>query len=79
MDCIRRRSGARRRVDMDQVFRAKKPKPYIQTAVSTVAFLVWAYATGGAPPLWPGAIYNPLHATILIAGFTAISGLVTKA
>jgi uncharacterized membrane protein len=57
----------------------KKPKPYIQMAVSTVAFLVWAYATGGAPPLWPGAIYNPLHATILIAGFTAISGLVTKA
>ena len=55
-----------------------KPKPYTQTAVSTIAFFVWAYATGGAPPLWPGAIYNPLHATILMAGFTLLSGLVTK-
>jgi hypothetical protein len=57
----------------------KKPKPYIQTAVSMAAFFVWAYATGGAPPLWPGAIYNPLHATILMAGFTLLSGLVPKA
>lgn len=52
--------------------------PYIQTAVSTVAFFVWAYATGGGSPLWPGAIYQPLTATLILVGFSLLSGLVTK-
>lgn len=54
----------------------KKP-PYIQTAVSTLAFFVWAYATGGQLPQWPGSLYHPLTATLLLAGFTLLSGLVT--
>jgi len=56
----------------------KKPA-YIQTAVSTVAFGVWAYATGGALPQWPGALYQPLTATLMLVGFSLLSGLVTQA
>lgn len=55
-----------------------KPKPYTQTAVSTAAFFVWAYTTGGADPAWPGSIYNPLVGTVLLVGFTLLSGLVTN-
>jgi hypothetical protein len=55
-----------------------KPLPYIQTAVSTVAFFVWAYATGGHLPQWPGTIYDERTATLLLVGFTLLSGLVTK-
>ena len=56
---------------------AGKHPPYIQTAVSTVAFFVWAYATGGGAPQWPGTIYQPLTATLLLVGFSLLSGLVT--
>jgi hypothetical protein len=49
-----------------------------QTIVSTLAFAVWAYATGGTPPLWPGNIYDPLAGTLLITGFSLVSGLLTK-
>lgn len=49
-----------------------------QTIVSTVAFVVWAYATGGPAPLWPGHIYNPLIGSLLLIGFTLASGLLTK-
>ncbi len=55
-----------------------KAKPYTQTAVSTGAFFVWAYATGGVAPAWPGSIYNALVGTVLIVGFTLLSGLVTN-
>ena len=56
-----------------------KTPPYMQTAVSTVAFFVWAYATGGVLPQWPGTIYQPLTATLMLVGFSLLSGLVTKA
>jgi hypothetical protein len=56
-----------------------KPAPYIQTAVSTLAFFVWAYATGGVLPQWPGNLYQPLNATLLLVGFSLVSGLITKA
>lgn len=51
--------------------------PYIQTVVSTIAFCVWAYATGGASPQWPGDLYQPLTATLVLVGFSLFSGLVT--
>ena len=54
-----------------------KPKPRRQTIVSTAAFFVWAYATGGVYPQWPGSIYNPLGATLLIIAFSLASGLLT--
>lgn len=38
-----------------------KPAPYTQTAISTVAFFVWAYATGGVLPQWPGGLYAPFN------------------
>lgn len=53
--------------------------PYIQVAISTGAFFVWAYATGGGVPQWPGTIYQPLYATLLLVGFSLLSGLITKA
>ncbi len=53
--------------------------PYTQTAISTIAFVVWAYATGGDSPMWPGSIYNPLWATLLLVAFSLASGLVSKA
>jgi hypothetical protein len=49
-----------------------------QTILSTLAFMVWAYATGGTPPLWPGHIYNPLWGSLLLIAFSLVSGLVTK-
>ena len=49
-----------------------------QTIVSTLAFGVWAYATGSTPPLWPGHIYNPLIGSLLLIGFSLVSGLLTK-
>jgi len=60
--------------------RASLPKlPAInQTIVSTLAFGVWAYATGSTPPLWPGQIYNPLIGSLLLIGFSLVSGLLTK-
>lgn len=54
-----------------------KPRPRRQTVVSTAAFFVWAYATGGVYPQWPGSIYNPLWATLLIIAFSLASGLLT--
>lgn len=54
----------------------QKP-PHLQTAVSTVAFFVWAYATGGPAPQWPGPLYHPLTATLMLVGFSLLSGLVT--
>jgi len=56
----------------------KQPPAIRQTIVSTVAFAVWAYATGGTPPLWPGNIYNPLIGTFLLIGFSLVSGLLTN-
>jgi hypothetical protein len=53
-----------------------KPKPIAQTCVSTLAFCVWAYATGGALPVWPGNLYNPLYGTLALVFFTLASGLV---
>ena len=53
-----------------------KPKPVTQTIVSTCAFCVWAYATGGPLPQWPGSLYNPLYATLSLVFFTLASGLV---
>jgi len=53
-----------------------KPKPIAQTCVSTLAFCVWAYATGGALPVWPGNLYNPLYGTLVLVFFTLASGLV---
>jgi hypothetical protein len=49
-----------------------------QTVVSTLAFAVWAYAMGGPAPLWPGDIYNALTATLLLIGFSLVSGLLTN-
>ena len=56
-----------------------KEPAYIQIAISTVAFGVWAYATGGTSPQWPGTLYQPLMATLILVGFSLLSGLVTKA
>ncbi len=56
-----------------------KNPAYVQIAVSTVAFGVWAYATGGTVPQWPGTLYQPLTATLMLVGFSLLSGLVTKA
>jgi len=53
-----------------------KAKPVAQTIVSTFAFCVWAYATGGPLPQWPGTLYNPLYATLALVFFTLASGLV---
>jgi hypothetical protein len=49
-----------------------------QTLLSTAAFMVWAYATGGTAPLWPGRFYNPLWGSLLLIAFSLLSGLVTK-
>jgi hypothetical protein len=62
-----------------QTSEAGKKPPYIQITVSTIAFFVWAYATGGGLPQWPGTIYQPLTATLMLVGFSLLSGLVTKA
>lgn len=53
-----------------------KPKPVAQTCVSTLAFCVWAYATGSWLPLWPGDLYKPLYGTLALVFFTLASGLV---
>jgi hypothetical protein len=55
-----------------------KPKPVMQTIVSTVAFAVWAYVTGGGFPQWPGDLYQPLTATLVLIAFSLASGAVTK-
>ena len=54
----------------------QKPPPIAQTIVSTCAFCVWAYATGGVAPQWPGDLYNPLYATLSLVAFSLASGLV---
>jgi len=55
------------------------PKPYIQTAVSTFAFAVWAYAIGGPFPQWVPGLYDALFGGILLIVFTLASGLVPHA
>jgi|ERR1019366_242591 hypothetical protein len=55
------------------------PKAYLQTTVSTIAFVVWAYAVGGPFPAWIPGLYNPLFGGILLIVFTLSSGLVPHA
>ncbi|MGD1092242.1 MAG: hypothetical protein ABSB35_09640 [Bryobacteraceae bacterium] len=55
------------------------PKPYLQTTVSTLAFVVWVYAVGGPFPAWIPGLYNPMFGGILLIVFTLASGLVTHA
>lgn len=48
------------------------PKPFLQTALSTGAFVVWAYALGGPFPEWIPGLYKPITASLVLIAFSLV-------
>lgn len=48
---------------------------YWQSATATVAFIVWAFAIGGAP-FESLPFYSPVYGSLLLIAFTLVSGLI---
>jgi len=55
-----------------QTAQADRPKPVLQTVLSTGAFGVWAYALGGPFPLWIAGLYRPVTGSLLLVAYTLI-------
>jgi hypothetical protein len=60
-----------------QTHEPNKPPAWTQIIVATLAFAVWVFAMG--PPFKSLPFYNGLYGTLLIIGFTLISGLIIPA
>ena len=57
-----------------QTQQPKKPPAMTQIAISTAAFIVWVYASGG--PFVTANLYNPAYGSMLLILYTLIVAMV---
>jgi hypothetical protein len=56
------------------LWKLKQTQLRVQAAISTGAFIVWVFALGG--PFSSLNWYNPLYGTLVLIGFTLVTGLI---
>jgi hypothetical protein len=56
------------------LWKLKQTRLRVQAAISTGAFVVWVFALGG--PFSSLNWYNPVYGTLVLIGFTLVTGLI---